>query len=147
LRQHHSFEDSWWSAHPLTSDKPLPHAAISGIYVGGGTKAWDAATQGLENVNAPSRSGRKAVMLMADGDAYGDSITLGQLARFPFDAAGIVAAFPEFRQAHQGGYQILWRSNYQPGERIDVIITYNGVAAEQARNGGAAWAAPRCRLR
>lgn len=50
----------------------------------------------------------------------------GALAWFPFDAASIAAAFGEFQQALQGGYEIFWISNFQPGERIDARITYNG---------------------
>lgn len=50
----------------------------------------------------------------------------GAMAWFPFDAASISAAFAEFQQVVSGGYQIFWNSNFEPGDRIDARITYNG---------------------
>jgi len=50
----------------------------------------------------------------------------GAMAWFPFDAASISAAFAEFQQVVSGGYHIYWRSNFEPGDRIDARITYNG---------------------
>lgn len=157
-----SFASDFRIDQTFTSDKALLLSAISGIFAGGGTQAWDAAKMGLDDVIALSRSGRKAVMLMTDGVTGGDTITLdqlvadanaaavpifcvgfqapteaelalqdlasrtGALAWFPFDASSIAAAFAEFQQALQGGYEIFWISNFQPGERIDARITYNG---------------------
>jgi len=50
----------------------------------------------------------------------------GALAWSAYDAAGINEAFAEFQEAVVGGYQFFWRTTFDPGDYIDVKITYNG---------------------
>lgn len=145
----------------FTTDKALLHTAINSLYARDLTATWDAAMKALQDLNALSRTGRKAIMLMTDGDdnsssndvddviALANSSNIkvfclglgsgadmtglskaasqtGALAWNPFDAAAISAAFAEFQEAVVGGYQLTWRSTFEPGDYIDARITYKG---------------------
>jgi len=61
-----------------TSDQSLLTAAINALYPRGGTRAWDAADRGLTDVALRTEDVR-AVVLMSDGDSFGDSVSLAQL--------------------------------------------------------------------
>jgi VWFA-related protein len=155
------YDDMITVTQAFTTDKALLHTAINSLYARDLTATWDAAMKALQDLNALSRTGRKAIMLMTDGDdnsssndaddvialANANNIQVfclgigsganmtemmrvasqtGALAWSAYDAAGISAAFAEFQEAVVGGYQFYWRTTFDPGDTIDVKITYNG---------------------